>query len=131
MEKRIMATETKYRAGDVLSEEEVFARIHQAVQSILELDVDDMIRLHNQVADGTITVYEDDDGNLLDAGGARLPQADIDSQAWIYTFTRGEDEPVDKESPEETIRDLRRKLGDAYVVNEGLAERLKAFELDE
>jgi len=86
-----MSTDQKYRAGDVRSEEEVFARIHKAVQSILELGVDEMIRLHNLVADGEITVYEDKQGNLLDAGGALLPQADIESSAWIYKFVKGED----------------------------------------
>lgn len=86
-------TDQKNRAGDVLSETEVFARIHQAVQSILELGVDEMIRLHNLVCDGSITVYEDKDGKMLDAGGEPMTEAQIEHEPWMYVFDRGEDEP--------------------------------------
>jgi hypothetical protein len=80
----------QYRAGDVLSEAEVFARIHQAVQSMLELGVDEMIRLHNLVCDGDIAVYEGKDGKPLDAGGEPLTEDQIEHEPWVYVFKKGE-----------------------------------------
>lgn len=85
-----MSTDQKYRAGDVLSEEEVFARIHAAVKSILDLGVDEMIRLHDLVCDGKIGVYEDK-GKPLDAGGEPLTEDEVEHGAWMYVFTQGED----------------------------------------
>jgi len=76
------------KIGETISEQEMIQRIHEAVQSIIESDVDGTIKLHNLVCKGEVAVFEHKNGNPLDEDGCIL--GDVESDAWGYIFTKGE-----------------------------------------
>lgn len=84
-------TKTK---GDIIGEEELILRVNAAVMDIILNDVAGTIALHNFVCQGQITVYEDEAGDPLDAGGRVI--AESDNSAYIFTESEFVPEKVNK-----------------------------------
>lgn len=73
--------------GDIVGEEELVARIEQAVRDIIDTDPDETIKLHNLLCQGEVDFYETEGGEPLDTDG-KLGQPHSE---WAYVFTKGED----------------------------------------
>lgn len=75
--------------GDIIGEEELIVRINQAVQDIIESDVEGTVKLHNLVCQGEVAIYESESGEPLDMEGKVIEGTNLD---WVYLFTKGDDD---------------------------------------
>lgn len=75
--------------GDIIGEEELIARIEQAVRDIIDTDPDEIVKLHNIVCQGEIATYESEGGEPLDVKGKVLGTGD--NLEWGYIFTSDSD----------------------------------------
>ena len=76
--------------GEIIDEETLYKRIHEAVRQSLENDVNGTIQLHNFLCGGQVHVHQDEAGDPLDKDGKVIDSPF--NEAWTYVFTKGDDE---------------------------------------